>query len=78
LRDQLAAHLRRRQACVQTIGAKLRIGLTLPIYDGRDIAEQVGQVLFTALATSRGECIKANDPLLQFVLTFTNRSTIPA
>jgi hypothetical protein len=64
LSDQLAANFRCRQACVQTVCAKLRIGLTLPIHDGSDIAKQVRQMFFTALATSRRERINTDDPML--------------
>ena len=53
LRDQLAPHFRCRQARVQAVCTKLRVGLALPIHDGGDIAKQVGEMLFTALAASR-------------------------
>lgn len=53
LRNQLTAHLRCRQSRVQTVRAKLRISLTLPLYQSSDIVQQVGQMLFTALAAQR-------------------------
>jgi hypothetical protein len=78
LSNQLAAHFCCRQACVQTAGTKLWIGLTLPIHDGRNITEQVGEVLLTSLSASRGVRIETDDPLLQFVLAFADRSAIPS
>ncbi|GHO71948.1 hypothetical protein KSC_108400 [Ktedonobacter sp. SOSP1-52] len=56
----------------------LRACLTLPIYNSGDIGEQVGQMLFTPLASSQGVSIKTDNPLLQFMLTEADRPTIPA
>ncbi len=77
LGDQLAAHFCCCQPRVQTRGAKLRIRLTLPIYDRRDIAQQVRQMLFAALAPTQLEAIHADNPVCHFVLSLTDRPAIP-
>jgi signal transduction histidine kinase len=78
LGDQLAAHLGSRQPRVETRGAKLRVGLALSIHDGREIAQQVGQVLFTALATTQAEAVNAGQSLFHLLCPFADGLPIPA
>ena len=59
-----------------TIRAKLWIGLALPIHDGRDVLQQVGQVVFAALAPTQPEAIQTHAPALHLVHSFADGSAI--
>ena len=78
LGDQLAAHFGCRQSRVKTRGAKLGVGLALSIHGGREIAQQVGQMLFTALATTQAEAVDAGECVFHLLRPFADGLAIPA
>ncbi len=78
LADQLPTHLGSIKPRVQAVGAKLRISLALRINNGRNIAEEIGQMCFRWLAPARGEVVQADQAAFQFTAAFPNRLTIPA
>ena len=78
LGDQLTTHLRGGQARVQTLRFELGIGLALPVDNGSDIYQQIGQVFFGQFAASGAKGIQTDDAAFDFVGPFPNRLAIPA
>ena len=78
LHDQLPPHFGRRQAGIQTVIAKLRIGLALPIHDGTKVVEEVRQMRFGGFSPALREGIGAGDTTAQFVCSFADGRSVPA
>ncbi|BCL80348.1 hypothetical protein ccbrp13_28130 [Ktedonobacteria bacterium brp13] len=76
-RDQLATDFCGSQTRIEPSTAKLRIGLALPIHNGDEILQQVRQMLFTAFPASKLEGIYTHQSAFQFMLAFSDCSTIP-
>src|SRR6266545_8431341 len=76
LADQLPTHLGSIKPRVQAVGAEVRISLALRINNGRNIAEEIGQMCFRWLAPARGEVVQADQAAFQFTAAFPNRLTI--
>src|SRR5258708_17935100 len=72
------AHLGGTQAGVEPLIFELRIRLALPVDDGSDIHQQVGQVVFCQFAAADTKCIQTRDAAVDFVHPFANRLAVPA
>jgi len=75
--DQLLTHFRRGQARIQAGGAELRVGLTLAIDDGGDIAQQVREMGFCALPPPGRKRIEAGASTDQLMDAFANGDPAP-
>src|SRR5262249_43595008 len=78
LHDELTANFGGTQSGIEPRRAKLRVGLTLAIYDGFDIGEEGGQVIFCTLATTGRKGIETPEPALQLIAAFADSHTAPA
>src|SRR5262249_4148733 len=77
LGTQLAPHLRRCQAGIQTGGAELWVSLALAVDDGLYIRQEVGEMLFPTLAPTQGKAIDTDPGAVEFVQAFTNGDPPP-
>jgi hypothetical protein len=78
LRDQLGPDRCDGQPRVQPLSLEGRVGLALPIDDGLDVAEQIGEVFFGAFASAQAKSIDAADARGQLVHPFANSHPVPA
>jgi hypothetical protein len=78
LRNKLPTNLSSGQARVQTIGAKVGVGLALCIHQGFDVVQQPGQMIFCAFAATQREGVHTLDAPLQFTQRFAQGLPIPS
>ena len=78
LHDELTPNLPGGQAGIEPPVSQLWVGLALPIHDGSDVSEQVGQAGFGRFASAQMERITAGDPASQFVGSLADGFAFPA
>ncbi len=78
LHDQLPAHFRRSEPGVEARGAKVGVGLALPIDNRLDIGQELRQMLLGAFAAAQREGIQAGHSAVEFAQPLTDRLAIPA
>jgi hypothetical protein len=77
VRDELATDFRGAQARIEPVCAELGVRLALAIDNGLEIGQQMGQVIFRALAATEGEGIEAGEPTCQLAHAFADGHAAP-
>jgi hypothetical protein len=77
VREELATDFRGAQAGVEPVRAELWVRLTLAIDNGTNIRQQLGQVVFRALATTEGKGIEAGKSAFQLMHAFADGHPAP-
>jgi hypothetical protein len=77
LHDELFPDLGGGQPGVQALRLERRVGLALPIDEGFDVTEQMGQVFFGAFAPPQTKGIGAADAGGQLVHPFADGHAVP-
>ena len=72
LGHQLPADLGRAEPRIPAVRAELGIGLTLAVDNGLDLRAEVGQMIFSPLASTRGDVVLQGAPTLKFAGALPN------
>jgi hypothetical protein len=78
LGHQLPADLGRAEPRIPAVRAELGIGLTLAVDNGLDLRAEVGQMIFSPLASTRGDVVLQGAPTLKFAGALPNGNAAPA